>query len=103
VLSGLEAIHQHFEPLLLRFNDYIARPKANGYKSIHTCVRGLDNLIFEVQIRTAEMHRQAEGGAAAHWQYMVEQPSRLDTPSPFRRGWRRLKAVLRLGSGDNGT
>jgi ppGpp synthetase/RelA/SpoT-type nucleotidyltranferase len=93
----LDAIHQHFEPLLLRFKDYIARPKANGYKSIHTCVRGRDNLIFEVQIRTAEMHRHAEGGPAAHWQYKADQPSRLDTPSPFRRGWRRLKAVFRLG------
>jgi ppGpp synthetase/RelA/SpoT-type nucleotidyltranferase len=99
----LDAIHQHFEPLLLRFKDYIARPKANGYKSIHTCVRGLDNLIFEVQIRTAEMHRYAEGGPGAHWQYKAEQPSRLDTPSPFSRGWRRLKAVFRLGSGNKGT
>jgi len=62
----LNAIHQYFKPLLLRFKDYISRPKVNGYKSIHTCVRGLDNLIFEVQIRTAEMHRQAEGGTAAH-------------------------------------
>jgi ppGpp synthetase/RelA/SpoT-type nucleotidyltranferase len=100
----LDAIHQHFKPLLLRFKDYIARPKVNGYKSIHTCVRGLDNLIFEVQIRTAEMHRQAEGGTAAHWRYKAEQPSRLGAPSFFSRRWRRLKAVLHLvGSGDNGT
>jgi ppGpp synthetase/RelA/SpoT-type nucleotidyltranferase len=99
----LDAIHQHFRPLLLRFKDYIARPKINGYKSIHTCVRGLDNLIFEVQIRTAEMHRQAEGGTAAHWRYKAEQPSRLDPHSFFRRRWRCLKAVLHLGSGDNGT
>ena len=94
----LDAIHQHFEPLLLRFKDYIARPKANGYRSIHTCVRGSDHLIFEVQIRTAEMHEEAEG---AHWQYKAEQPSRLHTPLPFDRGWGRLKKLLGLGSGDN--
>jgi (p)ppGpp synthase/HD superfamily hydrolase len=98
----LDAIHQHFEPLLLRFKDYIARPKANGYRSIHTCVRDLNNLIFEIQIRTVEMHKEAEGGVACHWQYKAEQPSRLHTPLPFDRGWGRLKALLGLGSGDNG-
>ena len=94
----LDAIHQHFEPLLLRFKDYIARPKANGYKSIHTCVRGADDLIFEVQIRTAAMHEEAEGD---HWQYKAEPPSRLHAPLPFDRGWDRLKALLGLGSSDN--
>ena len=98
----LDAIHQHFEPLLLRFKDYIARPKANGYRSIHTCVRDLNNLIFEIQIRTVEMHKEAEGGVACHWQYKAEQPSRLHTPLPFNRGWGRLKALLGLRSGDNG-
>jgi ppGpp synthetase/RelA/SpoT-type nucleotidyltranferase len=98
----LDAIHQCFEPLLLRFKDYIARPKANGYRSIHTCVRDLNNLVFEIQIRTVEMHKEAEGGVACHWQYKAEQPGRLHTPLPFDRGWGRLKALLGLGSGDNG-
>jgi ppGpp synthetase/RelA/SpoT-type nucleotidyltranferase len=98
----LDAIHQYFEPLLLRFKDYIARPKANGYRSIHTCVRDLNNLIFEIQIRTVEMHKEAEGGVACHWQYKAEQPRRLRTPLPFDRGWWRLKALLGLGSSDNG-
>ena len=94
----LDAIHQHFEPLLLRFKDYIARPKANGYKSIHTCVSGSDHFIFEVQVRTAEMHEEAEG---AHWQYKAAQPRKSNTPLPFSRGWRRWKARFHLGSGDN--
>jgi ppGpp synthetase/RelA/SpoT-type nucleotidyltranferase len=92
----LDAIHQHFEPLLLRFKDYIAKPKTNGYKSIHTCVRGSDHLIFEVQIRTARMHAEAEG---AHWQYKAAQPNKSDALLPFGRGWRRWKARFRPGSG----
>jgi ppGpp synthetase/RelA/SpoT-type nucleotidyltranferase len=94
----LDAIHQHFEPLLLRFKDYIARPKANGYQSIHTCVSGSDHLIFEVQIRTARMHEEAEGG---HWRYKAEQPDKSDTPLPFGRGWRAWKARIHLGPGDS--
>jgi len=94
----LDAIHQYFEPLLLRFKDYIARPKANGYKSIHTCVRGSDHLIFEVQIRTSAMHEEAEG---AHWQYKAKQPSKSSAHSPLSRGWTRWKVRLHLGSGDN--
>jgi ppGpp synthetase/RelA/SpoT-type nucleotidyltranferase len=91
----LDAIHQHFEPLLLRFKDYIARPKANGYKSIHTCVSGSDHFVFEVQIRTAEMHEEAEG---AHWQYKAAQPSNGPPPSPLSRGWGRWKARFRRRS-----
>lgn len=66
---ALDAIHQHFEPLLLRFKDYVAAPKKNGYRSLHTCVKGEDGLVFEVQIRTLEMHERSEGGDAAHWRY----------------------------------
>jgi len=67
--AALAAIHERFEPLLLRFKDYIAEPKANGYRSLHTCVRSSDGLVFEVQIRTLAMHQHAEGGGAAHWRY----------------------------------
>jgi len=98
----LDVMHQYFEPLLLRFKDYIARPKANGYRSIHTCVRDANNLIFEIQIRTPEMHEEAEGGVACHWQYKAEQPGTLPPPLPLDRGWGRLKGLLGLGSGDNG-
>lgn len=73
---ALDAIHQQFEPLLLRFKDYVAVPKKNGYRSLHTCVKGEDGVVFEVQIRTLEMHERAEGGDAAHWRYKAG--ARLD-------------------------
>ena len=66
---ALAAVHERFEPLLLRFKDYIAQPKGNGYRSLHTCVRADDGVVFEVQVRTLAMHAAAEGGEAAHWRY----------------------------------
>lgn len=66
---ALSALHHRFEALLLRFKDYIAEPKDNGYQSLHTCIRAPGGLVYEVQIRTVAMHAQAEGGGAAHWRY----------------------------------
>ena len=66
---ALKALHERFEPLLLRFKDYIAQPKENGYRSLHTCIKSPDGLVFECQIRTLAMHEQANGGDAAHWRY----------------------------------
>jgi len=64
----LGLIHLHFQPLSSRFKDYIAVPKDNGYRTIHTTVF-YNTAIFEVQIRTYDMHRTAELGVAAHWKY----------------------------------
>ncbi len=65
---ALGILHQNFKPLLSRFKDYIAVPKDNGYQTIHTTVFN-EATIFEVQIRTKDMHKTAQFGVASHWKY----------------------------------
>lgn len=65
----LDRVHSLWPPIAAEYNDYIMKPKSNGYQSLHTAVQGPDNQIFEVQIRTFHMHDLAEIGVAAHWKY----------------------------------
>ncbi len=65
----LSIVHNIWAPIPEEFDDYIARPKANGYQSLHTVVEADDGRTLEVQVRTQEMHRFAEYGVAAHWRY----------------------------------
>jgi guanosine-3',5'-bis(diphosphate) 3'-pyrophosphohydrolase len=67
--AALGIIHQIWSPVPGRFKDFIAMTRPNGYQSLHTSVISDRGLPFEVQIRTEEMHRQAEEGIAAHWKY----------------------------------
>lgn len=95
----LGVIHHNWTPIQERIKDYIASPKSNGYQSLHTTIFGPGGQLFEVQIRTREMHRTAEHGIAAHWVYKVkgdERPDELDR----QFGWFRQLMELQQDARD---
>jgi GTP pyrophosphokinase len=67
--AALSWVHERFQPIVEEFDDYIAKPKANGYQSLHTVVRDDAGRPIEIQVRTQAMHDHAEHGVAAHWAY----------------------------------
>ncbi|CAG1002011.1 GTP pyrophosphokinase [Burkholderiales bacterium] len=90
--AALGIVHHLWTPLPGEFDDYIAKPKANDYRSLHTAVIGPEGKPLEVQIRTREMHQHSEYGVAAHWRYKEGPGSRRDPAFEDRIAW--LRQVL---------
>ncbi len=91
---ALGLIHEGWTPLQERIKDYIAQPKSNGYQSLHTTIFGPGKQLFEIQIRTRDMHRTAEFGIAAHWLYKETAKTRDELDEKL--GWFREILAMQL-------
>jgi RelA/SpoT family (p)ppGpp synthetase len=92
----LGIIHKHFKPLSDEIKDYIAKPKPNGYRSLHTTIFSKEEKITEIQIKTEEMQKEAEYGVCAHWSYkegvnLKKESSKIDWPENTPDFWKTFK------------
>jgi len=92
----LGLVHGLYRPMPGRFKDYIAIPRVNGYQSLHTTLFGPNSMPIEIQIRTEDMHRMAESGIAAHWQYKTGENDG-EAQQVRAREW--LQGVMQLHDG----
>jgi GTP pyrophosphokinase len=97
--AALGVVHSTWAPIPSEFDDYIARPKRNDYRSLHTAVIGPEGKTLEVQIRTFDMHRQAELGVAAHWKYKEVGSHSADAAFDRKIAWMR-KLLEAHGEGE---
>jgi len=96
----LGVMHSLYKPIMGRFKDYIAIPKANGYQSLHTVLFGPNGVPIEVQIRTEEMHVMAEVGIAAHWRYKSGDDSQGSHAQQRAREWLRKLLDMQRRAGN---
>jgi len=85
--AALGVIHSQWAPIPERFHDYVATPKSNMYRSLHTTVLGPGGRRYEIQIRTEEMHRTAEHGIAAHWRYKEGEAGHRESEADEALSW----------------
>jgi GTP diphosphokinase / guanosine-3',5'-bis(diphosphate) 3'-diphosphatase len=97
---ALGAVHSVFKPMPGRFKDYIAIPRVNGYQSLHTTLFGPNGVPIEAQIRTADMHRVAEAGIAAHWKYKTGGSSDSTQEDRTREWLSNLVSLQEAGSSE---
>jgi len=97
---ALGVVHSVFRPMPGRFKDYIAIPRVNGYQSLHTTLFGPNGVPIEVQLRTADMHRVAESGIAAHWKYKAGDPSDSAQQDRTREWLSNLVSLQEAGSSE---
>ncbi len=98
--TTLGLIHNLWQPIPGEFDDYIAHPKSNGYRSLHTAVIGPRDLAIEVQIRTTDMHHHSELGVAAHWRY--KEGGKSDAKFDEKIAWLRQILEWKEDVADNG-
>ena len=96
----LGLVHNMWQPIPSEFDDYIAHPKSNDYRSLHTAVIGPRNLALEVQIRTREMHQHSELGVAAHWRY--KEGGKTDIKFDEKIAWLRQILEWKVEVSDSG-
>ena len=99
--AALSVVHELWPPIAGEFDDYIANPKGNGYRSLHTAASGPRQLALEVQIRTHDMHHDSELGVAAHWRYKENRKS--DAGFDDKLAWLRQILAWKTELADSGS